>query len=155
MKKTAVVLAALLIAATVVVAVPARAQEDHMGVLLETIGVLSAQGVSLTYGAIGPVADGYAKKIYTKELTTQLLTEYATLSGTAVKQLEKLAASGVLTGEDVGYVNKLVATYNHLIAEANGYKNYVATGKQEHVKIYSEEREKAWAAISDLLGLKK
>ncbi|TAL34439.1 MAG: hypothetical protein EPN93_12000 [Spirochaetes bacterium] len=155
MKLRNAALIVLMAAALIVPSVQARAQEDHASIMLETIGTLSAQGVYLTYGAIGSVADGYAKKIYTKELTTQLLTEYATLSGSAAKQLEKLAASGALSAEDVGYVNKLVSTYNHLIAEANGYKNYVSTGKQEHVKVYSDEREKAWAAISDLLGLKK
>ena len=48
--------------------------------LLETCGVLSAQGVYITYGSISTLADAYSYGVYEDELTLEVLSEYIYVS---------------------------------------------------------------------------
>jgi hypothetical protein len=122
--------------------------------LLETVGVLSAQGLYLTYTSIGSLADGHANKTYKKEFTVESLDKFVNLTKVAKEQLDKLLGSGAAKGADIEFINKLIATYDLLIAESNAYKNYCNTGAQEHLKIYDQKRNAAWKNIEELLGLK-
>jgi hypothetical protein len=134
---------------------PAMSQDNKNHVLLETIGVLSAHGIYLTYSSIGALADGHSNKTYDDNFTVQMLTEYNNISDNAIKQLKKLLSSGVLESSDVVFVNRLVETHELLKAEADGYRNYVRTKQTDHLKVYSEKRNAAWKNISELLGLDK
>ncbi len=134
---------------------PLQARQSQKGLLLETIGVLSAQGVYLTYTSIGTLADGHSKGTYKNDFAVKLLNEYNTLCRTCVRQLNKLLSAGVLGRQDISFVSKLIETYELLIGESNAYKNYVLTGQREHIRVYSKKRRAAWRNISDLLGLNK
>jgi len=130
------------------------ADSKSTGLLLETIGVLSAQSIYLTYSSIGTMADGHANKTYKDDFALQMFSEYSSISTGAIKQLNKLLSSGVLTGQDIKFVSDLIATYELLISESNAYKNYVSTGNKDYLKVYSDKRKLAWKNISELLGLK-
>ncbi|PKL40544.1 MAG: hypothetical protein CVV44_02765 [Spirochaetae bacterium HGW-Spirochaetae-1] len=132
-----------------------HADDKTTALLLETVGVLSAHSIYLTYSSIGTLADGHANKTYKNDFSVQMLEEYEGISKTAINQLNKLLSSGVLTPPDVEFVNRLIETYQLLIGEASGYKNYILTGQQAHIKTYSEKRNAAWKNISELLGLDK
>ena len=153
MKKTGICILGLLLAIGLVFAPPIAAQDE--GILLETIGVLSAQGLYLTYTAIGTLADGYNKDLYEEEFMLQILQQYIELTKVAKDQMQSLLSTQTLTGEDIGFVNNIVTTYNLLLAEANAMRNYVLTGTQEHVDEFHKHRNAAWANISDLLGLQE
>ncbi len=155
MKRSILLLVALFCLSGLNVQSHLQAGDRHTGLLLETIGVLSAQGIYLTYTSIGTLADGHSKGTYKNDFAVKLLNEYNTLCRTSMKQLNKLLSSGVLGDPDIKFVSKLIQTYELLIGEANGYKNYILTGQRAHIKVYSEKRRAAWSNISDLLGLNK
>ena len=123
-------------------------------VLYETIGVLSAHAIYLTYVSIGTLADGYAGKTYEKEFTLSMIDEYLNLVTNGIDQMNKLLISGMIVGDDVTYVNSIIETYELLKAEARAFKNYVITGSKEHLQVYSEKRQQAWTTITKLLGIK-
>lgn len=129
----------------------AAAQNEK--VLLETIGVLSAQGIYLTYTAIGTLADSYDKDVYDTDFTIQVLEEYLSITSAAKEQLNNLLSTGAITGNDITYLNKLIVTYDLLTAEANALKNFVRTGDTKHADVFHENREAAWDNITELLGL--
>ncbi len=155
MKRLTVLLIALLCIGSTGLSTPTQARDRHTGLLLETIGVLSAQGVYLTYTSIGTLADGHAKGNYKDDFSVKLLNEYNALSRSSIKQLNKLLSSGVLGQTDVTFVAKLIQTFELLTAQSNGYKNYILTQNKAHLKVYSEKRREAWKNIAELLGLNK
>lgn len=125
-------------------------QED---VLLESIGVFSAQSVYLTYIAVGVMADAYGNKMYEKEFVQNSLSTYANLSSAAMGQLDKLASSGALTADDKNFVRSLKETYGLLGSEIKGYLAYMDSNSDSDFNLYDNSRVKAWENIKKLLGL--
>lgn len=154
MKKAMILVLSLCFVCTAGISVVKAEQSEHE-LMLESLGVLSAQGIYLTYTSIGTVVDGYSKKAYEKDFASELVQEFVNLSNVAKEQMNKLLGSKAIQGEDIDYLTKLVATYELLIAEGNAFKNYLKTDEEKHIKIYHEKREKAWKNISELLGLNK
>ena len=120
--------------------------------LLETCGVLSAQGIYVTYSAIGSLADGYASGVYDDEIATQMLDEYILMSESVNEQLNLLIRAGILSSEDIGFVVELNNVYQLLIAEAQAFSDYIKTKDQSYVYVYESNRKKAWNKIASLLG---
>lgn len=122
-------------------------------VLLETIGVVSSQGIYSAYTSIGSVADAYHGGVYTAEFTAQLMEEYANLMRASVTQLEKLQASNVLSAPDAVFIEQLLQGYQHLLQQALSYKDFLENGQEASLQAYEANRKSAWDVISHLLGL--
>lgn len=131
-----------------------QSHENSKNILLGTVGGLSAQGVYLTYVSIGTLADGYVYKAFNKKMATSLLGEYIGLAGNSKNLLKKLIDQKIVSGRDINFVKDLIITYDLLIAEANAFRQYVATDDKNQIKIYDSNRKKAWAKISKLLNIK-
>jgi len=123
-------------------------------ILLNTLGVLSAQGIYLTYIAIGATADGYVKKAYDDKTAKNLLGEYMRVIRVTKNQMKVLLKKRVVRGSDVKFVKQLIITYDYLFYEALGFKTYIDTKEQIQAQRYNKYRKKAWSKISKLLGLK-
>ena len=89
--------------------------------LLETCGVLSAQGVYITYTAIGTLADAYIYGVYDDETTAGILSEYILLSEGVNEQLNVVLKTGNLNSDDIGFVVGLNNIYELLISEADAF----------------------------------
>ena len=120
--------------------------------LLETCGVLSAQGIYVTYSAIGSLADGYASGVYDDETATQILGEYIIMSESVNEQLNLLIRTGILSSEDVGFVIELNNIYELLIAEAGAFSDFIRTKDESYIYVYDSNRTKAWNKIAELMG---
>jgi hypothetical protein len=132
-----------------------HAHDNGKSALLETVGGLSAQGVYLTYVAIGSLADGYVYKAFNKKTTTSLLGEYIALSVNSQKLLQKLIDQKIVSGTDIQFTKELIATYSLLIQEAGAFSKYVSQEDANQAKIYDEKRKAAWKKISKLLNIKE
>ena len=129
------------------------AQTKSAETLLETCGVLSAQGVYITYTSIGTLADAYTYGVYGDEDTVGILSEYILLSERVNEQLNILLKTGNLHSDDIGFVVGLNNIYQLLISEADAFSKFVATGDESYIHIYNDSRLKAWDKIAILLGL--
>jgi hypothetical protein len=122
--------------------------------LLSTIGTTTAQGLYITYGAIGTLADAYVKGIYEKEMTITMLNEYISLTNAVNNQLKKLLTTKSLTSqEDIKFINGVMEAYRYLEGEATSFKDYIDSNSQSSANAYDENRKKAWAKICELLGI--
>lgn len=122
---------------------------------LETIGSLSAQGILITYLAVGVLGDGYEKNVYEKEFLLTLLTQIINVTEAIKKQMNKLQSSGMAPGEsNIKYLYELSETYDLLMEQSLAFKSYVTTGNPEHVTVFHEKRTAAWKKIANLLDIK-
>ena len=121
--------------------------------LLETCGVLSAQGVYITYGSISTLGDAYSYGVYEDELTLEVLSEYIYMSQAVNEQLNAVLKSGILDSEDSGFVLELNNIYKLLISQSEALSKYVQTKDESYIYVYEDSRVKAWDAIASLLEL--
>jgi len=133
---------------------PAFCKADAQEQMLQTTGALCAQGLYLTYTSVGTLADGFVKKVYDKDTTSQFLGAYIQIIKNIKEQLNKLQQSGALQGEDVTFMEKVVDTYDLLAAEANAFQSYITSGDQANVSVYDGKRKAAWKNIQEILGIK-
>ena len=127
---------------------------NQADLFLETIGVLSAQSLYLTYTSIGTTADGYAKETYDKETATTLIKTYQGLAAGAKDQLNKLLSEDAVAEKEVEALNSIIEGFDLLDAEAAAYLNYIKTGNKKQLNTFTTKKEKAWAFISEFMGLK-
>ena len=130
-----------------------HAQNKTVDTLLETCGVLSAQGVYITYTSIGTLGDAYAYGVYDDETTSTILSEYIGMSEGVNEQLNFVLKSGILNSEDIGFVIELNNIYELLIAEADAFNKFIQTKDESYIHIYESNRTKAWNKISQLFEL--
>ena len=142
-----------LIFVTVVSINTLSAQNNSINTLLETVGVLSAQGVYVTYTSIGALVDGYAYNVYDEDFTSELLSEYIYLSTGVNEQLNELLRKGDLHSDDIGFVIELNNIYELLISEADAYRKYIMTKDESYLHIYDDSRVRAWNKIALLLEI--
>ena len=129
------------------------AQNKSVETLLETCGVLSAQGVYITYVSIGTLADAYVSDVYDDEDTAGILSEYILLSKAVNEQLNVLLKTASLHTDDIGFIIGLNNIYELLISEADAFSKFVTTKDESYLHIYDDSRLKAWARIATLLEL--
>lgn len=133
---------------------PTTAQaQNNEDLFLESIGAFTAQGMYLTYSAIGSLADSYENEVYDKDKTLRVLGEYLALAKVAREQLTKLLGEATLSANDSKFVTKCLQTYNYLVQEGEALKRYIETGNSTHVDTFHKNRKAAWANIQELLGL--
>jgi hypothetical protein len=120
---------------------------------LECLGGLTGVALYNTYGFIGAVGDGYEEKMYEGTYAKELMDEQIVIIGSLREQMSELLNSGFLSDEsDKAYVSDVLETLDYLEMEAEGLKLYVDEGSTDD---FQENREKAWANISVLLGLEE
>ena len=132
---------------------PTLCKADAQEQMLQTTGALCAQGLYLTYTSVGTLADAFVKKVYDKDTTNQYLQSYMQIIKNIKEQLNKLQQSGALQGEDVGFMAKVVDTYDLLAAEANAFQSYLNSGGQANIDVYDGKRKAAWKNIQEILGI--
>jgi len=91
-------------------------QNKNSDLLLETVGVLSAQGIYLTYASIGTIADGYVNETYNSDFAFDMASELITISQTAKEQLTLLLKSEILSSEDISFLAQLITGCGYLIS---------------------------------------
>ena len=142
-----------LIFVTVVSINTLSAQNNSINTLLETVGVLSAQGVYVTYTSIGALVDGYAYNVYDDDFTIEILSQYVVVSEAVNNQFNELLRKGDLHGDDIGLIIELNNIYELLISEADALRNFVMTKDKSYLHIYDNSRERAWNKIALLLEI--
>jgi len=133
-----------------------KGKEDNTATsqLLQALGATTAQGIFITYFAVGSTADAYVKGAYDKPTTIQVLESYYQTTEAVNSQLKTLLNSKTLSSADVKYINGVREVYLLLEAEIKAFKDYIETADNSYVSIYDDNRTKAWAKISALLNLK-
>ncbi len=129
------------------------AYDDDTLTLLETVGVLSGQGLYLTYTSIGAVMDAWSYEAYTDQEAMDMLSEFAGICESVVDQFDVLLDSDIMNSEDVDYVSELSGAYKLLIKEANAGSDFIETGDEHYLDKFDENRIAAWDKIEELLGL--
>jgi len=128
------------------------AYDDDTLLMLETIGVLSGQGLYLTYTSIGAVMDAWSYETYTDEETVDMLGEFVAICETVVEQFDILLDSDIMNAEDMDYVNQLNRAYKLLIKQGEAGMNYIDNGNESYLDKFEENRVAAWDEIAYLLG---
>ena len=129
------------------------AQNTSEVTLLETCGVLSTQGIYITYSSIGTLADAYAYGVYDDETATGILSEYILLSEGVNEQLNHVLKMDILHSDDIGFIIELNNIYELLISEADAFSKFITTKNESHIHVYESSRLKAWNKIAQLLEL--
>jgi hypothetical protein len=122
-------------------------------VLLETLGTVSAQGLYLTYMAMGSLADGFVSQSYDKETTKTIMTSYVNLTTVCRNQLVKLLKEGELSTEDKQVIKDIEVTYGHLILQGQAILDFINTSDTKHLNVFENNRKEAGRRIDKLLNL--
>ncbi len=122
-------------------------------VLLESLGTVAAQGLYLTYMAIGSLSDGFVAQSYDKETTKSIMTSYVNLTTVCKNQLSKLLKEGELSTEDKQIVKSMETTYGFLILQGQAILDFIETGDQRHLETFESNRKEAGRRIEKLLNL--
>jgi hypothetical protein len=129
--------------------VPAKTANDCM---LETLGGLCAAHLYQSYLNIGLVADAVEHETYTESHATQMLANVAGLMDVVDKQLERLIKMD-LSADDKRDVQRIRAISSLMRVQIASLRAYWLTNDQKHATRYHETREKAWAGLTEVLGL--
>ncbi|BDA78257.1 hypothetical protein LPTSP3_g11870 [Leptospira kobayashii] len=127
----------------------------NQGILLESIGTLSAQGLYLTYMSIGTLSDGFVSQAYDKETTENIMNSYVNLSKICKDQISTLIKEGNLSAEDKKFLKEIESTYGHLILQGQAILGYIATSDQTQLKVFESNRLEAWKKIAKILDIKE
>ncbi|TGN10102.1 hypothetical protein [Leptospira ilyithenensis] len=125
------------------------------GILLESIGTLSAQGLYLTYMSIGTLSDGFVSQAYDKETTENIMTSYVNLSKICKDQISTLIKEGNLSADDKKFLKEIESTYGYLILQGQAILSYIATSDQTQLKAFESNRLEAWKRITKILDIKE
>ena len=123
---------------------------NNQTILLETCGVLSAQGIYLSLQSVGTLADGYVYGSYTEDEVIELLTVYITMFETTKQQFDDLLQSRVLDEIDSAYIAEISNIYDLVIGKAEAFGDYVLTGDESYIEQYEYYRISAWEQMEIL-----
>jgi len=129
------------------------AYDDDTLVLLETVGALSAQGLYLTYSAIGSTLDSWSYGAYTDTETVDMILEYVGMCEAVSDQLQVLLDSNIMNSEDITYVSEIIDALAILVDEGDAAVDFIETGEESYLTRFEEKRQAAWDKIAYLLGL--
>jgi len=132
--------------------VPAATPKTANDRMLETLGGLSAAHLYQSYLNIGLVADAVEKDTYTAAHASQMLTTVSGLMDVVDKQLERLAKMD-LGADDKRDVQRIRAISSLMRVQIASLQAFWLTNDQQHAVRYHQTREKAWAGLSEVLGL--
>ena len=120
--------------------------------LLETTGVLSAQGLILTQTALGTTMDAWHKGAYEDDEFEGYIQMYQEAITIVRSQLYSLSQYGYLSDEDKVFVNQMVNIYDLINKEANSILKYLYTRKDVDLNQYFEDREAALNKLRNLFS---
>ncbi|MCZ8154668.1 MAG: hypothetical protein O9264_01005 [Leptospira sp.] len=127
---------------------------DANHVLLETLGTVSAQGLYLTYMAIGSLADGFVSQAYDKDTTKTIMESYVGLASICKNQLAKLIREGGLSPDDRQILKEIEGTYEYLIKQGESILRFIETSETDELTHFETNRKEAGKRIDKLLNLK-
>ncbi|NLV66617.1 MAG: hypothetical protein GXY14_02970 [Spirochaetes bacterium] len=119
---------------------------------LETIGSSIASNLYLTYISLGVLGDSFTKEVYDKEQTINLASIIVSQSKVQKEQMARLIKSIEVQESDKEFIKSVITCYQYLIDEGTFMIDFINTNNEESLKKYDENRQKAWALISNLLG---
>ena len=120
--------------------------------LLETTGVLSAQGLILTQTALGTTIDAWHKVAYEDDEFEGYIQMYQEAITIVRSQLYSLSQYGYLSYEDKVFINQMVNIYDLINKEANSILKYLYTRKDVDLNQYFEDREAALNKLRNLFS---
>ena len=130
---------------------PLSAQVKGKDTALETLGMLSGMALYNTYMTIGGIADAETEEIYSKDEVIGFMDEQVSMIEGLETQFSDLLASGFVTDpSDIEFIKEIKVCLGYLKEEAKGLQDNMRTGDIDR---YSENREKAWDKIAELLGI--
>ena len=120
--------------------------------LLETTGVLSAQGLILTQTALGTTMAAWYKGAYEDDEFEGYIQMYKEAMTIVRSQLYNLSQYGYLSDEDKVFVNQMINIYDLINKEANSILKYLYTRKDVDLNQYFEDREIALNKLRNLFS---
>jgi len=123
--------------------------------VMEAFGGTASMALYNTYITIGAVADGYVAETYDSERVQSLMSEQISMLQIVSDQITAAVSetSSTLKDDDRAYLKEMRTCIGYLKKEAQGLHDYAAYGTDEANTQYDTNRDLAWTAISDLLGL--
>jgi hypothetical protein len=118
--------------------------------LLETTGVLSAQGLILTHTALGTTVDAWQKGVYKDDVFEGYIQMYQETITIVRSQLYSLSQYGYLSNEDRVFVNQIVDIYDAINKEANSILKFLYTKKDIDLNQYFKDSEAALNKLNNL-----
>ena len=118
--------------------------------LLMTLGAVAGQGLMLTCTSIATLADAYVEEVYAPEQAAQMAADYLAMTDSVRMSLTFLKDSGMVVDEDEELLTRILEAYGFLHNEIEAFQYFVETGDPSWVKVYEENRDKAWAAVEAL-----
>lgn len=134
-------------------AVPARAANDET--LVEAFGALSGLALYNTHVVIGMAADAYVKEVYTADETKGMIGEQQNALKLIKEYNDKLLASSSLADADKASLRDINATIGKIQGMMYAFEDYLDNESTENANAFDAARQASYAAIADLLGLKK
>jgi len=121
-------------------------------ILLETTGVLSAQGLILTQTALGTTVDAWQKGVYEDDVFEAYIQMYQETITIVRSQLYSLSQYEYLTHEDRVFVNQIVDIYDAIDNEANSILKFLYTKKDVDLSQYFKDSETALNKLNNLFS---
>ncbi|HQO41173.1 MAG TPA: hypothetical protein PK986_11935, partial [Spirochaetota bacterium] len=87
-----------------------------------------------------------------KEQTINLASIIVSQSKVQKEQMARLIKSIEVQESDKEFIKSVITCYQYLIDEGTFMIDFINTNNEESLKKYDENRQKAWALISNLLG---
>jgi hypothetical protein len=120
---------------------------------LQAVGALSSANLYLTYIAIGSVADGHSREVYSNEFADSLLSSIIDIAGNSMRSLAQVLETEDLDETDTIYVKEAIDTLKVLIDQAESYKTYIDKKSPQYAEIYNNYKQIAWQQVTELLNL--
>jgi hypothetical protein len=123
--------------------------------VMEAFGGTSSLALYNTYITIGAVADGYVAETYDSQRVQSLMDEQTAMIAIVIQFIDGAVAerSETLSEADRVYLVEMKDCLLYLKKEAQGLHDIAAYGTDEANSAYDTNRDLAWDAISELLGL--
>jgi len=121
-------------------------------ILLETTGVLSAQGLILTQTALGTTVDAWQKGVYEDDVFEAYIQMYQETITIVRSQLYSLSQYEYLSDEDRVFVNQIVDIYDAIDNEANSILKFLYTKKDVDLSQYFKDSETALNKLNNLFS---
>ncbi len=132
----------------------ADTESKSVSALKNAVGAFSAQGLLLTFMAVNSLGDAYAKKAYSKEQATTILTTYEKTTDNIVGVLKSLPgkAGSQLSEGDVEYLKQAGQAYVAIRGQIEALKAFIDSGDEAEAAKFEKNRKQAKAQIDKLFS---
>ena len=120
------------------------------------MGSLSAGFLYNTYGLLESIADGYGNEAYTAVQVTELLNTQKKLADNMIALLEKMVHENAFKVKaDKDYMVTSVTLLKGYKIQADLFLSLVKNKSQKNIDAYDKQRNKNWADLGTLMGVKE